>query len=60
MKQISVDELYERIKQCRDEVQSDMDEFEEHEGYTDEERAYDDGYINAMEYVMSIIERVEV
>lgn len=60
MKQISVDELYERIEFMRDEMSAEMDYFEEHEEYTEEEKMYDDGYINALEYVMHIIERVEV
>lgn len=60
MKQISVDELHERIEFMRDEMRDEMDYFEEHEEYTEEERMYDDGYINALEYVMHIIERVEV
>lgn len=60
MNQISVDELYERIEFMRDEMSAEMDYFEEHEDYTEEKRMYDDGYINALEYVMHIIERVEV
>ena len=60
MNQISVDELYERIEFMRDEMSAEMDYFEGHEEYTEEERMYDDGYINALEYVMHIIERVEV
>lgn len=60
MKQISADDLYERIEFMRDEMSAEMDYFEEHEEYTEEERMYDDGYINALEYVMHIIERVEV
>ena len=60
MKQISVDELYERINFTREQVLSDMEEFSDHEEYTEEERMYDEGYTNALEYVMNIIERVEV
>lgn len=60
MKQISVDELYERIEKARDEMSAEMNYFEEHEDYTEEKRMYDDGYVNALEYVMHIIERVEV
>lgn len=60
MKQISVDELYKRISKARDDVETEMWVFEPHEEYTEKERMYDEGYINALEYVMHIIERVEV
>lgn len=52
---ISIENLEKMISEQIKSTEEDMYIFMEHESYTDEEKMYDEGYINALVWVLGMI-----